>query len=202
MPGYELTTPQLRFIAQPLHEFANQHGITTTDADIAHAQQYTSETNRRHGHAIADSVDRLVRMGLGRKFEVPVDVPQTIPLFLGRLALYERGHLGSSEGVWMDEVRWLRLFNIPMSDPRIDDIIGIIGAHRSPDDEVYLSTDDDVLGRPTPYTIHPIAGDNYAIRISQTEPHTVHLPVTLIDFSLPDKKYVPKNERHTEENDD
>lgn len=203
MSDFELTTPQLKYIAQPLREFATEHGVPVTDEAILFNQRTSPEDIRRHGHFFGDHTDGLEPLNLSKEFAVS-EIAETIPLLLGRLALYERGHLAAREGVSFDEITWLRLVNIHADDPRVNDILGIIGAHKTHDDPVMLDHDghlalDDsgnVTRPPVPYTLHPFAGDSYALRLSSMQvARGFRIPMTLVDFSLPDKEYVPKDKR-------
>lgn len=203
MPEFALKTPQLKYVAGLLEDFATKYGVPTSDEAIHFEQQTAPDQVRRHGHAFGESNDRVNSLGIGHEFQVG-EIAKSIPLLLGRLALYERGHHGSREGVRCDEVMWLRLANIRMDDPRVNDILAIVSAHRTPNDAILLDydsafmieSDGNVARQPVPYSLHPFAGEGYDIRVSQSSPMRMpHLAVTSIDFALPDVPYVSISDR-------
>lgn len=186
MPTHEFSTPHIEYAARALRQFAHEHNVSTDDETISFVQDRTPDQVRRHGHAMGDSLDQMITKGFGRKFEVTTDVPRTIPLLLGRLAFYEQGHIESSEGVQSDRVRWLRLVNVKMDDPRVEDILSIVGATRSPDDPTPLNANLDAKGELILSTRHLFAGSDYAIAVSQIPYFEQYkIPFTVIDFSLP-----------------
>lgn len=203
MSSFALKTPELKYVAGRLEDFAGKYGVPISDEAIHFEQQTAPDQVRRHGHTFGESSDKVKLRGLGHEFQVG-EIAKTVPLLLGRLALYERGHHASKEGVSFDEVMWLRLANIQMTDPRVDDILAIVGAHRTPNDLVLLDDDsafifdDDgnVNNQVFPYTLHTFAGDGYNVRVSQRSPMRLpRLAVTSIDLSLPDVPYVSVTDR-------
>lgn len=203
MSSFALKTPELKYVAGRLEDFAGKYSVPISDEAIHFEQQTAPDQVRRHGHTFGESSDRVKSRGLGHEFQVG-EIAKTIPLLLGRFALYERGYHASREGVRFNEVVWLRLANVQMTDPRVDDILAIVGAQRTPDDPVLLDNDSalifeadgNIANQAFPYTLHQFAGEGYNVRVSQSSPMRLpRLAVTHIDFSLPDVPYVSVEDR-------